>query len=229
MKNYFEFLDKFPQLMGKNDGPMRIIKDDTEIINWQNEQKIDLANESNNLEWADIGIVLDDPRILILRDLVQFPSGHRSGYIRIYNRAYLEEGAAGVVVLPERDGKLLLMYNFRHATRAWHWEVPRGFGEPGVKAEDQAKAELEEEIGVNPAEIELVDLGILYNNTGLEGNSINLFLGRVVSSGIVNQEIGVKELRWVTTEKFEQMIVAGEITDGFTIAAYTRAKLQKLI
>ena len=60
---------------------------------------------------------------------------------------------AGVVILPVKDGKILLMHNFRHATRSWQWEIPRGFGEPGVSAEDQARAEVSEEIHAQVSEL----------------------------------------------------------------------------
>jgi len=229
MKNYFELLDRIPLLSGIDTDPIKVIKDETIITNWQNKRKIELAKKSKNSEWADIGIICNDPFVVILRDLVEFPDGNLGSYIRLYNRAYIEEGAAGVVTLPEKDGMLLLMHNFRHATRAWHWEIPRGFGEPGVDAEEQAKAELSEEIGVNASDIGLVNLGVFYSNTGLEGHSVNLFLAHITSSGVPNQEIGVDELRWVSVTELEKMIADGEITDGFTIAAYTKAKLKGLI
>ena len=178
-------------------------------------------------ESKDIGVVFNDPYIVILRDLVEFPGGYRNGYIRLYNRAYLEGGAAGVVMLPEKDGKLLLMHQFRHATRSWHWEIPRGFGEAGVSAEKQARTEVQEEIGGEIKDI--VDLGLYFNNTGLEGNPIYLFLVRMISIGEMDIEEGIEGTRWVSVEELEQMIADAEITDGFTIAAYTRAKLKGLI
>ncbi len=226
---YLRLIDAHPSLFTNEDASLKIILATNEVEEWKEKTKIKLQHESLPDNWGDIGIVFDDPRVLILRDLVEFPGGFRNGYIRIYNRALLERGSAGVVVFPERNGKVLLMHNFRHATRQWHWEIPRGFGEPGVSAEDQAKAEAKEEIGVEPENIELVALGTLYNNTGLEGNPINLFFAHVTTSGILNQEIGTDELRWVSVREFEKMIADGEITDGFTIAAYTRAKLKGLI
>ena len=113
------------------------------------------------------------------------------------------------------------------STRVWHWEIPRGFGEPGVSAEDQARAKIREEIGVDVTE--LIDLGLYFNNTGLEGNPITLFLARITAEPVANPNIGVDQLRWVSIEEFESMIARAEITDGFTIAAYTRAKLRGLL
>ena len=224
---YLSLAKQVSSLPDDSNAPIKILSDKNTIKNWQIDRQAKLTNASKNPRWADIGIICEDPYVVILRDLVEFPGGFRGGYIRLYNRAYLEGGAAGVVTLPARDGKVLLMHNFRHATRAWHWEIPRGFGEPGIAAEDQARAEVREEIGVEVDE--LVDLGLYFNNTGLEGNPITLFLARITQEPVPNPEISVDQLRWVPVEELESMITSAEITDGFTIAAYTRAKLRNLI
>jgi ADP-ribose pyrophosphatase len=130
-------------------------------------------------------------------------------------------------MLPEMNGNLLLMHQFRHATRSWHWEIPRGFGESGVQAEDQARAEIDEEIGGEIAKID--ELGLYFNNTGLEGNPIYLFLVKMASIGEPKLKLGVDKFIWVSIHELEEMIANAEITDGFTIAAYTRAKLKGLI
>ena len=227
MKKYFEILDKFPNLSGTDEDPIKIIIDAPVIQEWQDERRAKLISASKDPEWADIGIICSDPYVMILRDLVEFPDGARGGYLRLYNRAYLEGGAAGVVVLPEMNGQFLLTRHFRHATRDWHWEVPRGFGEAGVPAAEKARAEVTEEVG--GVITELVELGLYFNNTGLEGSPIHLFLARLSAVGAPQQAEAIETLRWVTLDQLEAMIASAEINDGFTIAAYTRAKLNHLI
>jgi ADP-ribose pyrophosphatase len=126
--------------------------------------------------------------------------------------------------LPKLKGKLLLLHNFRHATRSWHYEIPRGFGEPGVDSEDQAHFEIKEETGGKIGE--LIDLGDYFNNTGIEGNRVKLYLAELSSISDPNTAEGIESYKWVTVDQLEEMIATGEITDGFTIAAYTRAKLR---
>ncbi len=228
MEIYNLLLSKNKHLAGNfRDDPIKIILSADEIEKWQVQKIAFLKRKRISSKWAKIGIVFEDPYIIIFRDLVEFPGGFRDGYIRLYNRAYLEGGAAGVVMLPEMGGKLLLMHQFRHATRSWHWEIPRGFGESGVKAEDQARAEIEEEISGEIAD--LINLGLYFNNTGLEGNPIYLFLAKMSSIGKPQLKFGVDKFIWVSVSELEKMIADGEITDGFTIAAYTRAKLKGLI
>jgi len=224
---YDSMIKDKPSFFNNKGALFQILLNEEDVHSWQPEKRRKLAEKNKPEEWADIGVVFDDPFVVILRDLVEFPGGFRNGYIRLYNRAYLEGGAAGVVMLPEMEGKFLLMHQFRHATRSWHWEIPRGFGEPGVQAEDQARAEIEEEISGEIAE--LTNLGLYFNNTGLEGNPIYLFLAKMSSVGEPKPKFGVDQFKWVVVTELEQMIADGDITDGFTIAAYTKAKLKGLI
>ncbi len=227
LENYFAWMQKVPHLFTNDGAGIVIIRDREDIREWEKQKQAELRARGAPISWSKIGVVLDDPYIIVLRDLVEFPGGYRNGYIRIYNRAVLENGVAGVVVLPIKDEKILLIKHYRHATRSSHWEIPRGFGQPGVDAPTQAIKEISEEIeGVVES---LIDLGILYNNTGLEGNPIHLFLARLASVGQVERQEAIEIYRWVSLEKFEQMIADGEINDGFTLAAYTRAKLKGLL
>ena len=76
-------------------------------------------------------------------DTVLFPSGTTGEYLRFrWNAPY------GVMVFARNpNGDLLLIRNFRHDTRAWHWEIPKGFGMENVSPQACAQKELEEETG----------------------------------------------------------------------------------
>jgi ADP-ribose pyrophosphatase len=224
--DYQELVTEHPYLFQNENFPIKIISDSSRIEEWQNHRRAKLMTEGKPLAWADIGVVLNDPYIVVIRDLVEFPGGHVGGYFRIINRADLN-GGQGVVVLGEMDGKYLLLNQFRHPVRSWSFEAPRGFGQPETTAEEQAKNEILEEVG---GEIgELVDLGIYYSNTGLEGNKVKLFYAKLKSVGQPAQEEGIESFLWVSLAELEEMIASAKITDGFTIAAYTRAKLRGLL
>ncbi|RJP52129.1 MAG: NUDIX hydrolase [Anaerolineaceae bacterium] len=224
--NYQDLINDHADLFENTNSLIKVITDFDKIREWQIKRRSELLNASKPSEWADIGIVLNDPFIVVIRDLVEFPGGYVGGYFRVINRADLN-GGQGVVVLGEMDGKLLLLNQFRHPVRSWSFEVPRGFGQSGTPAEEQAKNELLEEVG---GEIdELVDLGIYYSNTGLEGNKVKLFYAKLKSVGQPAQEEGIESFLWVSLAELEEMIASAKITDGFTIAAYTRAKLRGLL
>ncbi len=226
--DYFDLLKQYSWLAAnpRSNRGIKIITALNEILAWQEQKRVELVNKAQPIEWANIGIILNDPYILVLRDFVEFPGGRKGGYFRVLNQADLR-GGQGVVVLAEMNKKFLILHLFRHPTRSWSYEVPRGFGEPGVLAEEQAKNEIREEVS---GEIDkLVDLGIYYSNTGLEGNKVKLFYAILKSFGEPAKEEGIDNILWVSLAELEDMIANVKITDGFTIAAYTRAKLRGLI
>lgn len=225
--DYQELVSKFPHLFSNQSAALRIVTNPDEVHDWQKHRRVELSQSGKPPGWANIGVVFDDPYFVVLRDLVEFPGGFRNGYVRLYARTYLEGGTAIVVILPEINGNLLLIHQFRHATRTWHWEIPRGFGEPGIASETQAINEIREEINGEVSDI--VDLGIFYHNAAFDGNPANLYLANLKSVGEPQIEEGIKHLNLFSIPEVEKMIAYGEITDGFTIVAYTRAKLKGLI
>lgn len=226
MDKYFSLMDTHHTLFSNENAMLKVVTSKEVIASWQKEKLQEMEAANKPLDWANIGIILDDPYIIVLRDLVEFPGGDLGSYFRIINQADLR-GGQGVVVLGEMDGKYLLLNQFRHPVRSWSFEAPRGFGQPGTPAEEQAKNEILEEVG---GEInELVDLGIYYSNTGLEGNKVKLFYAKLKSVGQPAQEEGIESFLWVSLAELEEMIASAKITDGFTIAAYTRAKLRGLL
>src|SRR5260221_12364143 len=96
---------------------------------------------------------------MILRDAVCFPDGRLGIYSRMVG-----DSTPGVIVLPIYQGPVLLIRHFRHATRTWHIEIPRGFGTKSFSSEENAFRELEEEVGATVSR--LVSLGYVYSDTG---------------------------------------------------------------
>src|SRR5437879_337758 len=137
-------------------------------------------------EWAQVGIAYQDQYRMILRDAVRFPNGLLGTYVRI-----VRDGAPGVITLPVYQGQVLLIRHFRHATRTWHLEIPRGFGTKGLTSEENAKRELEEEIGAKPSR--LISLGQIYPNTGMTSECNELFFAEVESYGNVEIEEAITD------------------------------------
>lgn len=226
MTNYFKFIQEYPALFDNTDALFQIILDPDIIKNWEKQKKDELQEKNLPLEWGNIGIVLNDPYNLIIRDLVRFPNGEMRGYGRSIATASLK-GGKGVAVLPVFEEKIMLLHQYRHATRQWHYEVPRGYGEPYISAQENARIEIEEETG---GQIDiLIEMGDLHNNTGYEMVSVALFFARMISIGNPNRNEGITNFTYLTKDELEEWIADGRITDGFTIAAYTKAKIKGLI
>lgn len=224
--NYFKLMKENPALFeNRENAPLQIIKNKEQIKAWEKKQKNSLREQGLPETWAEIGVVYEDPHICIFRDLVRFPSGNLNGYFRIMNTADLK-GGQGSVILPLFEEKIILLRQFRHSTRQWHWELPRGFGVPHLSAEENAHKEIREEV---EGEIsELIDLGTYHSNTGIEANKVRLYAARLKSIGKTNREEGIQSFRLVSVAELQDMIRLEKVTDGFTIAAYTRANLKRI-
>ena len=223
---YLKFCKSHPLIFSNKNASFKIITDYKIITSWQSKKREELKREYVPLSRSDIGILIDDPYVLVIRDLVEFPNGKMNGYIRIINRSYLE-GKQGVVIFPCYKDKILLLHQFRHATRSWHLEIPRGFGTPKISHSINARKEIAEEIGGSIAN--LIDLGMIHSNTGLEGHSVRLFFAELSSFNNPNKSEGIDRIELVSKDVMESFIMNGKITDGFTIIAYTLANLKGYI
>ncbi|MEV3856115.1 NUDIX hydrolase [Streptomyces sp. NPDC050095] len=171
------------------------------------------------------GVVYEDPYLLLLRDAVRFTDRDRTR--GTYIRALSPTAEPGCVVLPLLGGDVVLVEIFRHAARAWQWEVPRGFGTLGLTGAQNATKELQEEIGAQVRE--LVPLGEVWPDTGLLGSSVLLFAARIDAVGPLSAGEGIRSALTVPFAEAEAMVADGRISDAFTIAVLTRARLNGLV
>jgi ADP-ribose pyrophosphatase len=173
--------------------------------------------------WASTGVVYEDPYMLVVRDAVRRPDGSLGTYVRTVPAS----GWAGAAILPLIDGKAVLLRHFRHATRTWHLEIPRGFGDPGVSGADQARQELREEIGADTDS--LISLGFFHSNTGAASDNVELFLAEIHRLGEPQTSEGICQIETFPTNQFADLIGSGTVSDSFTIGAFTRAWLRGLL
>lgn len=151
-------------------------KKEIEIVSDANQ----IQNIANTMD-RPVGIVIKDRFFLWLNDPVKFPNGKYGIYSRlIYSKAI--DGCCGVgvlAVLP--DGRVVLNYNYRHATRSWEFEMPRGMIEKGESISDAAKREAKEETGMEIGDLRL--LGNMAVDTGLTNAVIPIFIAKVIQTG----------------------------------------------
>jgi ADP-ribose pyrophosphatase len=224
LERYFALVRERPDLFANPPGAeISILLDKDEIRAAEAMMGEYYASRQQPTEWAEVGVLYRDRYLLLLRDAVRFANGTPGTYIRIID----ESGTAGVIILPVYEGKVLLTRHFRHATRRWHLEIPRGFGEQGLSSEENARRELEEETGAIIAR--LVSLGRAYPNTGITSECDDFYYAEITSYGLPDRQEGISELITVTVPEVEALIRDNVIDDEFTIVAYTRAKLQGLL
>lgn len=225
-QKYFDLMQENHSIFQNpgGEGVIRIIEDPDEIQKEQQRIALELRKQGKPVSWIEIGVLVDDPWFYVIRDLVEFPDGKVGGYIRLINRKNLE-GGFGVVLLVVQGGKSLLLKHFRHNDRRWYWEFPRGFGEPGLSAEENAHEELMEEIGVTDAL--LTELGVEREG---KGGDVFFYVELPVGEKVtLNRDEGISEMRWLSFQELEEWIVAGKVYDRFTLKAYLLAKIKGLI
>jgi ADP-ribose pyrophosphatase len=207
---------------GPIDG-LRIATDPDEIADIEEEVAALYRSQGWQPAWAEVGVAYQDPFLRLLRDAVVFPDGRRAVHHRILSNNH----PSGAAVLPVYGRGVVLIRHFRHPSRCWHWEIPRGAIEPGQTVEAAARAELEEEIGSHCES--LVPLGLVHGASSLISGAVALFLGRVDEIGAPQLSEGIAAVRAVEISELESMVDSGEITDAFTLGAVLRARLKGLV
>ena len=221
LRRYREFARAHPEKFANPDGEIHEILHDPELIA-KAQEEVRSGRARCGLAGSDtrVGVIADDPYITLLRDAVRFPDGK----LGLYNRVLVPQGAA---VLPLMGETVVLIRQFRHATRRWHYEAPRGIATLEHGVENDARRELEEEIGAVPRT--LVPLGILHTSTGMTAETLHLFLARIDGYGEPDRAEGIASIECLAMDQFEAMIAGGDITDGATIVSFVRAKLRGLL
>ncbi|REE97034.1 NUDIX hydrolase [Thermomonospora umbrina] len=159
------------------------------------------------------GVRYRDPYVTVVRDPVRFHDGRLGGHFRLLHTA----GQAGAAILPVHDGRVILISHFRHATRRWHWEIPRGFSHPGEAPEETAHRELTEELGTTATHLE--PLGRVHVDTGLCANSTHLFWAALDTPPALTGNEGIERYAALTPTDLTALQSHGDLTDSFTLAA----------
>ncbi|MFC9286542.1 NUDIX hydrolase [Streptomyces sp. NPDC057052] len=177
---------------------------------------------------GDIGVVYRDAYFSLVRDAVRFADDRPGTYIRIL------PASGGAAVLPLlADGRVVLLRHFRHADRDWHWEIPRGFGDPGEDGSGTAARELQEELGVHIGN--LTYLGEMSPDTGLRVGTDHLYLAHIDAAQLADgpargaRAEGIDGYEAVSQDEFRSMIAGRQISDAYTLSAYALAMAQGLL
>lgn len=215
---YSQLQQSEPELFTRvsTDG-IRLLTGEREVDEAEAAKASQLAKVGLPAAWASTGVVSEDQYFLFLRDAVQFSNGKLGTYVRMVSRP---PGVMGAAALCVRAGEVFLVRQFRHATRCWHEEVPRGFGEAGESCEQTARREIEEELGIRVAHLK--SLGLLHPNSGILSETVALFLAEMT-----NTATGAPpehEVVRVSLASFEAKIKDATLTDAFTLAVFARAR-----
>lgn len=172
-----------------------------------------------------VGVIYQDKYWVWLNDAVRFPNGSYGVYGRILWTQSLK-GVIGVAVMClAADGSVVLNCNYRHATRSWELELPRGGAEPGESILETARREVLEETGM--VIDSLTFLGDLAADTGVLGCVVPVVLARACSKREASPEASeaIAGIVFFNKEALFQALREGKATvaiEGKQIQAYVR-------
>ncbi len=147
----------------------------------------------------------------VRRDLVREPDG-----LRVTREVITHPGS--VVVLPVLgDGRIVLIRQYRHATRQYLWELVAGRIDPGESVKVAAGRELREETGYRAKRFtEFLDV---FPTPGFLEERMHILLAEGLTAGEAQPEADEDIVsRPYTAAKLKQMMRTGKLRDGKSIA-----------
>ncbi len=136
-------------------------------------------------------------------------------------------GAAAILAF-DRDGRVLLEKQYRHAAGVELWEIPAGLINPGETPAEAARRELAEETGWQATSME--PCLVFYTSPGFTNERLYLFHTTVGDRGPTHfdaDESIVSE--FVSGARIRGMLAAGEIVDAKTLIAIMWAETHGLL
>jgi ADP-ribose pyrophosphatase len=156
-------------------------------------------------------VIYEGPVFGLRRDEVLEPSGVRA-------RREVITHPGSVVVLPVLpDGRIVMIRQYRHATRQYMWELVAGRKEPEETPEGGAARELLEETGYRAKRFK-VFLDV-FPTPGFLEERMFILLAEGLTAGKAEPEEDEKiEVKAYETKKLEEMMKTGELKDAKSIA-----------
>ena len=153
--------------------------------------------------------------MIVREDDIRRPDGSSGIYGVIDKPAY-------ALVIATDGERLRLVEQFRYPLGRRRWEFPQGTapGRAELEPAELAVRELREETGLTAGT--MTALGCLDLAPGLSSQRGWVFLATDITEGDPDPEHEEQDIRsqWFSRTEVERMILAGEITDAQSIAAY---------
>lgn len=148
----------------------------------------------------------------------------REGEIE-YQREIISHSGSAVIVPVFADGTVALVRQYRHAAGKYLLEIPAGRLENGEDPRTAAMRELEEEIGVTAAKIELISE--FYVSPGFLTEKMFVFLATELTETAQNLEHDeMIEIERLALKNALELISDGAIEDAKTIIGLQAAALR---
>ena len=209
-KKYQELLETHPDFFQNQHG-VSYITDPHQIFEW--EQKTGEV----------IGVHHESQYEIMIVDLIK-----KDGKLKSHGRIILPDG--GVVIIPRVEDKFVLENQYRYPLCQSFLAFPRGHREPNSTPEEDAAREVEEELGGATIH-NLRCLGKTYPETHSDAWYCSVWAGEIdqKSLSLIKGYEGIDELVLLTEAEIDTKIASGEISCGYTLAAWSLNRASKLV
>ncbi len=160
-------------------------------------------------------LIYDGQIMQIKKDCVELSDGYKT-----IREMLIHNG--GVVVVAEKDGKILLVKQYRYPIQRTMFELPAGKLEKGENEFLAAQRELEEETGYKAKSWE--SLGWIYPSAGYSSEKLFLYYAHDLVKTTEKPDVGeIIDHYFYKIDDVFNMIKNNEICDAKTICALLRA------
>jgi ADP-ribose pyrophosphatase len=251
MQEYLNFIKGNGRVFGEmgdyKQGKIEIVTDPKKITEIEELQKMRFIKKGMSVADAEnasrAGVIYKDVYWMWVRDAVIFPTGAGGMYNRLVQQSSFPDGIPGVAVMPLfSDGRIGLVVNYRHATRCWQLELPRGHKVVGEPLEEAAARELKEETGFVVKKIEY--LGEITPDSGCLSSIVPVYIGYVDSQGMASPDYSeailrielftLPQIKEAFAKGFLEIEIKGrkekvKVCDGFLSYAIFQAECKKIL
>lgn len=164
-------------------------------------------------------VLFDGPIIAVRQDTIDGPTGEMT-------REIVEHFSA-VAIAPVRDGKVLLIRQYRHGVGRYLWEIPAGLLDmAGENPLDAARRELAEEAGLVAERWHL--LGDVVTSPGFCEEFTRIYLAEGLSNDLSELDFEIPdpeheeadlETRWVPVPEAIEWVQMGKVENSIAVAA----------
>lgn len=168
-------------------------------------------------EWQTLSsrVVYDNPWMTVHEDQVTTPAGEPGIY------GYVEAKQPSVYIVPiDEDSHTWIVEQYRYPLKKNSWECVAGHVEDGEETVAAASRELREEAGLEAGNVHV--LHTIQAGSGMAQFPRTICIARSVNhvSDELDVEDGILGVRRLPLSEVVDMILAGEMTDATSIAAF---------
>jgi ADP-ribose pyrophosphatase len=191
-------------------------------------EKGEITIDRSRANDVGFGVLYEDKYIRLVKDPVVFPNESMGGYVRILNSTESNH-TGGAVIIPIIGEQVAFVRVFRHATRSWEIELPRGFQDPHISESENARKEIQEELGVDV--LVLSRIGIIKPNTGLLSSTIAVFVATLANDPEIDavDSIEIHSRVLVPRNDIDDFMRTTPVTCSISLSALCLARLHGVL